>query len=68
MSFQVVKSPVFIQGSTWAIENIIETPMDSVTNDPAFAYINVFCLIFRVVVQLERLFVKKKGRTSRFYS
>lgn len=67
MSFlQLAKSPVFIQGSSWAIENIIEIPMDSVTNDPVFSYINVFSLIFRMAVQLERLFIKKKERNSRF--
>ncbi|KAI9563743.1 hypothetical protein GHT06_011207 [Daphnia sinensis] len=58
-------SPLFIQGSNWAIENTIEVPVDSVLGDPAFVYVNVFSLIFRVVVQLERLFVKKKTRSSR---
>lgn len=65
MTFGVAKSPIFIQGSTWGIENIIETPLDSVTNDPIFSYMNVFSLIFRMVVQLEKLFTKKKGRKSR---
>jgi len=64
-SFQVAHSPIFIQSSTWAIENIIETPVDTLLDDPAISYINVFSLIFRFVVQLEKLFVKKKGRNSR---
>ncbi len=67
MPNQVGHSPLFIQGSNWAIENIIETPVDSVLGDPALVYVNVFSLIFRVVVQLERLFVKKKTRTARYF-
>ncbi|XP_046641362.1 uncharacterized protein LOC124326513 [Daphnia pulicaria] len=64
MTFGVGHSPLFIQGSNWAIENIIEVPMDSVLGDPAFVYVNVFSLIFRIVIQLERLFVKKKKTRS----
>ena len=58
-------SPYFIQGSAWAVENIIETPMDSFLTDPIVSYMNTFTLTFRLVFQLERLFVKKKGRKSR---
>jgi len=66
MTFGVGHSPLFIQGSNWAIENVIETPLDSVLGDPAFVYINVFSLTFRIVIQLEKLFVKKKKlRSSR---
>ena len=64
MTFGVGQSPLSIQGANWAIENIIETPLDSVVGDPAFLYINVFSLIFRIVVQLEKLFVKKKKTRS----
>ena len=64
---QVGQSPLFIQGSTWAIENIIETPVDSVLGDPAFVYMNTFSMIFRVVISLEKLFVKKKTRNSRYF-
>ncbi|XP_057378787.1 uncharacterized protein LOC130700817 [Daphnia carinata] len=65
MTIHAGNSPLFIQGANWGIENTIEVPVDSVLGDPAFVYVNVFSLIFRVVVQLERLFVKKKTRSSR---
>jgi hypothetical protein len=64
MTFGVGQSPLSIQGANWGIENIIETPLDSVVGDPTFLYINVFSLIFRFVVQLEKLFVKKKKTRS----
>lgn len=67
MATQVGKSPVFIQGSAWTIENIIEVPMDTVLTDPAFVYINVFAVIFRATVLLERIFTRKKtkGRAAK---
>lgn len=66
MTVGVGSPSVFVQGTGWGIESIIETPVDSVTNDPAFAYMNIFSMIFRVVIQVERLFVKKKkNRKSR---
>ena len=67
MAMQVGKAPIFIQGSTWTIENVVEVPMDSVLTDPAFVYVNVWATIFRVTVLLEKIFVRKKpkARSSR---
>ena len=62
MATQIGKSPVFIQGSAWTIENIIEVPIDSVLTDPAFVYVNAWAAIFRVTVVLERIFTRKKTK------
>ncbi len=58
--------PVFIQGSTWGIENILQLPVDSVLTNTFFVYINTFQLLFRVVVQLDQLFSKKTNRMGRY--
>lgn len=67
MATQIGKAPVFIQGSSWTIENVIEVPMDSVLNDPAFVYVNAWSVIFRATVLLEKIFTRKKtkGRSAR---
>ena len=59
------KSPYFIQGATWAVENILSFPVDTDLTNSAFLYMNVLQLIFRIVINLEKLFVKKTTRSAR---
>ena len=68
MAVQVGKAPVFIQGSSWAVENSIVVPLDAMLDDPTFLYVNVWSVLFRITVLLENLFTRKKikGRSSRF--
>lgn len=62
---QVQTKPIFIQGSNWAIENTIQAPVDSVMDNPTFAYMTIFQILFRVVIKLESLFATKSSRSAR---
>ena len=64
----IAKNSLFNQGSAWAVENVVEVPIYSDLSNPAFVYINVLSLIFRIGVNLETLFNKKTTPTGRFAS
>ena len=60
------KSPYFIQGPVWAVENVLSFPVDTDLTSSAFLYLNILQLIFRIVINLEKLFTKKTTRSARY--
>ena len=62
----VTFSPIYFQGSSWAMDNIVEVPIGEVADDPSLFHLSVFALIFRIVINLEKLFIVKKLPKARY--